>query len=116
MYVLSSFFRRASFAVAAFALLAAAAAQPGVAQVRQQIADKAATDAGNKFVAKIAGESCADFAATMAQMKGQGAGASPSPMAAKLKANTQARTTFVNIVAAPLMNKMIDCGMMPGGM
>ncbi|MGA8534233.1 MAG: hypothetical protein WB615_09025 [Candidatus Tumulicola sp.] len=39
----------------------------------------------------------------------------PSPMAAKLKGNAQARTQFVNIVAAPLLNKMIDCNMLPGG-
>lgn len=36
-------------------------------------------------------------------------------MAAKLKGNAQARTQFVNIVAAPLLNKMIDCNMLPGG-
>ena len=48
----------------------------------------------------------------MSKMKGNGA--SPSPMAAKLKGNAQARTEFVNIVAAPLLNKMIDCNMVPG--
>lgn len=27
-----------------------------------------------------------------------------------------ARADFVNIVGVPLLNKMIDCNMMPGGM
>jgi hypothetical protein len=44
------------------------------------------------------------------------AGATPSPMSAKLKDNPQARTDFVNIVGGPLLNKMIDCNMTPGGM
>jgi hypothetical protein len=51
-------------------LVVAATALPGVAQqMRQQIADKIATTAANKFVAKINGESCSDFANTMSQMK-----------------------------------------------
>ena len=107
--------RRFVFAAAVCALFATSTLQ-APAQVRQQMAVKVATDAGNQFVTKIQGESCSDFAATMAQMKGGGGSSSSSPMASKLKSNTEARTAFVNIVAAPLMNKMIDCGMMPGGM
>ncbi len=100
--------------ISAFAL----AAIPGQAQqMRQQMADKAAASAGNAFVNKIDGESCADFAQTMSQMKQKsGSGSSSSSMSQKLKANTEARTQFVNIVAAPLLNKMINCNMLPGGM
>lgn len=83
------------------------------AQVRQQMANNIATDAANKFVAKIQGQSCADFAQTMAQMK-SGGGSSSSGMSSKLKSNPAARTTFVNIVAGPLLNKMIDCDMLNG--
>jgi len=108
--------RRSALAVAAFAIIASASTLPGSAQMRQQIAVKVATDAANQFVTKIQGESCSDFAATMAQMKDKSSSASPSPMSAKLKGNTAARTAFVNIVAAPLLNKMIDCGSLPGGM
>jgi len=114
MFVPARSLRRVAFAFAAFAAIGAASTLTGSAQIRQQIADRAATDAANQFVAKIQGESCTDFAATMAQMKGKSAGASPSPMSAKIKSNPQARTTFVNIVAAPLLNKMIDCGAVPG--
>ncbi len=48
------------------------AALPGQAQMRQQMADQMATKAGNAFVSKIQGESCSDFAATMAKMKKPG--------------------------------------------
>ncbi|HEY1654504.1 MAG TPA: hypothetical protein VGF86_05270 [Candidatus Tumulicola sp.] len=98
--------------VAIGAVIAASSVQAAGAQ---GVADKIAVGAANKMAAKISGESCADFAATMAKMKGGGAHASPSPMAARLKGNAQARAQFVNIVAGPLLNKMIDCDMLPGG-
>ena len=90
------------------------AAIPAPAQMRAQMADKIAVQAAHTFVNKIQGESCSDFATTMSQMKGNKSGG--SSMSSKLKANSQARTDFVNIVAGPLLNKMIDCNMMPGGM
>jgi hypothetical protein len=104
--------RGSLIAVAAFAVLAGAATLPGSASIKQNMANKAATDAGNSFVTKIGGETCAQFAATMAQMKSGSGGNSAS---SKLKGNAGARTTFVNIVAAPLLNKMIDCNMLPSG-
>lgn len=90
-------------------------ALPSQAQMRQQMADKVAVGAANQFLSKINGESCSDFATTMSQMKHK-SGSSSSSMSSKLKANTEARTQFVDIVAAPLLNKMISCDMMPGGM
>ena len=101
--------------VAAASIVLGAIALPVQAQMRQQMADKIATNAANSFVSKINGETCTQFAATMAQMKGK-SGSSSSGMASKLKANPQARSDFVNIVGGPLLNKMIDCNMMPGGM
>lgn len=109
----SSIVRGCAFAVAG-AFVIASASLPARAQA---LADKVATNAAHAFVNKINGESCSDFAATMAKMKQNGSGSgTSSPMASKLKGNPQARTDFVNIVAAPLLNKMIDCNMMPGGM
>jgi len=103
--------------VTAASLTLWATALPGQAQMRQQMADKFATSAANSFVTKINGESCSQFASTMSQMKGKsGSGSSSSGMSSKLKANPEARSEFVNIVAGPLLNKMIDCNMMPGGM
>ena len=107
--------RRTALVAAAAAIITFATALPSWADIRQDMADKAATTAANQLVAKIQGESCSDFATTMAQMKNKSSTATPSPMSAKLKSNTQARTTFVNIVAAPLLNKLIDCNMLPGG-
>jgi glutamate 5-kinase len=109
--------RRLVIAAAASTALAAIAL-PAMAQMRQQMADKVATNAAHQFVTKINGESCSQFAQTMSQMKGSSGSSSSSSggMASKLKANSQARTDFVNIVAGPLLNKMIDCNALPGGM
>lgn len=107
--------RRVGVAAVAFFALASIAT-PSQAQMRQQMADKVATNAAHQFVTKLNGESCSQFASTMSQMKGSSSGSSSSGMSSKLKANSQARTDFVNIVAGPLLNKMIDCNMMPGGM
>ncbi|MBV8068143.1 MAG: hypothetical protein JO113_09200 [Candidatus Eremiobacteraeota bacterium] len=108
--------RRAGI-VAAASIALSAIALPGAAQqMRQQMADKVAVNAGHQFVTKIQGESCSQFGQTMSQMKGSKSSSGSSGMSSKLQANSQARTDFVNIVAGPLLNKMIDCNMMPGGM
>jgi hypothetical protein len=109
MFVPCIVVRRIGIAALAAATLAVIAL-PGQAQM----ADKIAAKAGNAFVSKINGESCSQFAATMAQMKSKSG--SSSSMSSKLKSNPQARSEFVNIVAGPLLNKMIDCDMLPGGM
>jgi hypothetical protein len=96
-----------TFVAAAFAFATA----PGQAQMRQQIADNVAVQAANEFVAKINGQSCTDFKATLAQMK---QGSNSGSMSAKLKANPEARSKYVNIVGGPLLNKMINCGLVPG--
>jgi hypothetical protein len=116
--LLSSIALRRAGIAATISVALCAFAIPGVAQtMRQQMADKVAVNAGHQFVTKIQGESCSQFAQTMAQMKGSSSGGSGSSgMSSKLKANSQARSDFVNIVAGPLLNKMIDCNMMPGGM
>jgi phosphosulfolactate phosphohydrolase-like enzyme len=104
-------------ATAAIALSSATTAIPARAQMGKAMADKIVVGAANAMVSKINGEDCTQFAATMSKMKSGGSSkASPSPMAAKLKGNPQARSEFVNIVAGPLLNKMIDCNMVPGGM
>ena len=111
----SSFTLRRIGVAAAASIALSGLALPAQAQIRQQMADKAAATAGNLFVSKINGESCSQFAATMGQMKDKSSSSS-SGMSSKLKANPEARSEFVNIVGGPLLNKMIDCNMMPGGM
>lgn len=115
MFLSSIVLRRAGI-VAAASVALSVLAMPASAQMRAQMADKIAVNAGHQFVTKIQGESCSQFGQTMAQMKGSSSGGSSSGMSSKLKANSQARSDFVNIVAGPLLNKMIDCNMMPGGM
>jgi hypothetical protein len=95
----------------AFVVSAVGFAVPVEAQIRQQIADKAAVQAANDFVTKINGQNCTDFAATLSQMK---QGSNAGSMSAKLKANPEARTKYVNIVGGPLLNKMINCNLVPG--
>jgi hypothetical protein len=111
----SSITMRRIGAIALASVALGAIAMPAQAQMRQQMADKIATNAAHSFVSKIDGETCSQFAATMAQMKGK-SGSSSSGMASKLKGNAEARSQFVNIVAGPMLNKMIDCDMLPGGM
>jgi hypothetical protein len=82
----------------------------GAAQMRQEMQTKIAVDAAHNLVSKIQSESCADFAATMHQLKGNSS--SPGRASTIMKSNPAARTQFVNIVAGPMLNKMIDCGMM----
>lgn len=117
MFLSSIALRRAGIIAAAGIALGVLAIPATAQQMRSQMADKIAVNAGHQFVTKIQGESCSQFGQTMSQMKGGSpGGSSSSGMSSKLKANSQARTDFVNIVAGPLLNKMIDCNMMPGGM
>lgn len=117
MYLSSKTVRRIALGAVAY-LAIFSLVTPAHAQVRQQMADKVAVNAAHQLVTKINGQSCSDFASMMSQMKqgGSGSGSGSSGMSSKLKGNAQARTDFVNIVAGPLLNKMIDCNMMPGGM
>ncbi|MBV8196944.1 MAG: hypothetical protein JO263_02305 [Candidatus Eremiobacteraeota bacterium] len=113
MYFSSATLRRIGVG-SLIAVLCTFTALPGQTQtMRQQIAEKVVVDAANTFVSKIEGESCSQFAGTMSQMKQNKSGSSTS---SKLKNNPALRSKFVNIVAGPLMNKMIDCDMLPGGM
>jgi hypothetical protein len=101
------------FALAVFFIFAASilvSSLPGAAQVGQSLQSKIAVDVAHDLASKIQGESCSDFAATMHKLKGNSS--SPSRASSIMKNNPSARTQFVNIVAGPMLNKMIDCGMM----
>jgi hypothetical protein len=112
---LSSLFVRGVALAGIFGATLAWVAIPSQAQsMRQQMASKIATEAGDMLVSKINGESCSQFGSMMAQMKNSKS--SSGSTSSHLKSNPQARTQFVNIVAGPLVNKMIDCNMLPGGM
>ena len=87
--------------LAGAALLAAPAVQ----------AQDMVTMLGNKIVQKYTSTPCADLIAKKANP------APPSPMEAKvvaaLKADPAKRQELINLIAAPIANKMFDCGMIP---
>jgi hypothetical protein len=103
----SSVFRLA--AVAGLVASVLFAPSPGTAQPAANMQTKIAVDVANDLASKIQNESCTDFAATMQKLKGNSS--SPGRASTIMKKNPNARTQFVNIVAGPMLNKMIDCGM-----
>jgi hypothetical protein len=82
-------------------VVATAEAQP------YPIADKVA----DKVIAKYQNSSCEQLAAKKA------AGAAPSAMQGRavqlLRQDAQMRTYFISKIAAPIANKMFECGMIP---
>ena len=78
-------------------------------QVKNRVVDTAATD----LVNKIQNQSCAEFAQTLKQAKSGGVSSSKKA-AGFLKNDPAARSRFIDKVAGPLVNKMIDCDLLPG--
>ena len=84
----------------------AAALAAGVAIAQQfPILDNVA----NKVVQKYQSSSCEQLWAQKAQPKS----AEEQRVIGMLKQDPAMRTEFVNRVAGPMVNKMIDCGMIP---
>jgi hypothetical protein len=90
----------------ACALVVGAAAQSTGGPMRDRMIDAAA----NSMVQQIQSSSCASFASMLQSRKG---GGSTSRKNSMIKQNPAARARFVNRVAGPLLNKMIDCDMLP---
>lgn len=82
------------------------------AQRSGRLADQMIDAAANKMVQQIHSSDCASFA-QMLQSRKSGSGGSKK--SSRLKQNPAMRARFVNTVAGPLVNKMIDCDMLPGG-
>jgi hypothetical protein len=107
----------------------------GCAQ-QQPTVDKTAMTAANTIAGTINRLSCGRFVAMVQRMAPVGVSASPNPASSPgriarigsriagiavapllntLKTDAATRTAFVNTVAGPLVNKMIDCDMLPFG-
>ena len=99
-------------AAAGLALMIAMTA-PGSAQMRMGMKDRVVDSVANTMVSSIQSDSCADFAATLKKRKGS-SGSSSSRAGGMMKKDPAARARFVNKVAGPLLNKMIDCDLLPG--
>lgn len=87
-------------AVPLFALLLA-----GVAGAQFPILDKVA----EKVVQKYQASSCEQ----LWQKKSEPKPAMEQEVIQKLRSNPEMRTAFINRVAAPIANKMFECGMIP---
>jgi len=98
--------------IAGALLLTTALAAPGSAQMRGGMKDKIIDSVANTMVSTIQSDSCAEFAATLKGRKS--GGSSTSKAGGMMKNDPAARARFVNKVAGPLVNKMIDCDLLPG--
>jgi hypothetical protein len=83
---------------------------PVQAQMRQQLQNRIVDDVANQMVTTIQNDSCPEFQHMMKKQKGGGNSGKASAM---MKKNPAMRERFVNKVAGPLVNKLIDCDMLP---
>jgi len=103
--------RKSLVTAMAFAILAAWAAAPAGAQLRERMKNNMVDAAAKTLVSQIQSDSCADFSS---MLKSKGSGSSSSSRAkGMMKNDPAARARFVNQVAGPLVNKMIDCDLLP---
>jgi hypothetical protein len=91
---------RSAIAASAFALLFA-----GVAHAQYPILDRVA----EKVIQKYQSSSCEQ----LWQAKGQPHPPEEQRVVDLLKSDPQMRTYFLNKVAAPIANKMFECGLLP---
>jgi len=92
--------RRISLFVAAFVLL-----YIGVASAQHPLLDMAA----NKVIQKYQTSNCEQ----LWQQKSMPKSAEEQNFVQLLRSDPQLRTEFINRVAAPIANKMFECGMLP---
>lgn len=78
--------------------------------MREQLKYRIVDAAANAVVGEVQSESCAEFANTLKNRKSGSSGG----MKGMMKSDPAARARFVNRVAGPLVNKMIDCDLIPG--
>ncbi len=88
------------------------AGAPGSAQMRMGMKDRIVDSVANTMVSSIQSDSCADFAAMLRKRKSGNSNSSKA--GGMMKNDPAARARFVNKVAGPLLNKMIDCDLLPG--
>ena len=94
--------------------LVAATAIPGLSQLRAGAKDRITDTVSSEVLDMIRTSSCSDFASMLAKHK-SGAKGGSSGSGSRLKNDPRERSRFVDAVAGPLVNKMIDCNLMPMG-
>lgn len=83
--------------------------QQAGAQPHEQMKAKIVDDVANQMVAEIQQDSCPQFESFLKSHKSGGGSAG-----GMMKKDPAMRERFVNKVAGPLLNKMIDCDLLPG--
>jgi hypothetical protein len=101
---------RFGFTAVASIALAASMLVPSYAGMRDRMKAKMMDSVADTMVSTIQTDSCPEFAAMMANRK---SGGDDSSKSSKMKSDPAARQRFVDKVAGPLLNKMIDCDMLP---
>ncbi len=81
----------------------------GVASAQHPILDAVA----NKVVQKYQNATCEQLWQERAEQQGQPKPAREQEMIQLMQSDPQLRAEFLNIVAAPIANKMFQCGMIP---
>lgn len=100
---------RISFAIALALTAVTLVPQPAGAQVREQMKNRIVDDVANQMVAEIQQDSCPQFESFLKSRKSGGSGGAGGMM----KKDPAMRQRFINKVAGPLVNKMIDCDLLP---
>lgn len=81
----------------------------GVASAEHPLLDKVA----NKVIQKYQNSSCSQLWEERMQKQGKTVPQKEQEFVQILRNNPQLRTEFINKVAAPVANKMFECGMIP---
>lgn len=101
------------FRLAVFVLVSIAVVVPmhASAQLRQQLKNKIVDNVAEQMVAEIQSDSCPQFESMLKSRKN---GSNSGQAGGMMKKDPAMRQRFVNKVAGPLINKMIDCDLLPG--
>ena len=89
-----------------------ASAMASSAAQSDNLKTKIVESVANTLVNDVESDSCDQFAEMLARAKNRNKPASNSS-GAMIKNDPASRERFVNIVAGPLLNKMIDCNLLP---
>ena len=95
--------------VLAVAAIAAGVSVVGVASQQFPMVDMIA----NKIIQKYQSSTCDQLWQERSQGRGQPKSPQEQHAIEMLRANQQMRTELINRVAAPVANKLFDCGMIP---
>ena len=102
---------RSSFSMLSLGILAmlAAAAFPGAGRAQAPAQYPLLEAVANKVIVKYQQSSCEQ----LWQKKSEPPSEEQQKVVAFLRSDPQMRTAFISKVAAPIANKMFDCGMIP---